>query len=380
MKINLDSIDRESFQVKPVMVGDEEVYLVNPVFVGCKWTADNLIYRSSVWNKDGCPVSLSYPKFFNFLEKPDIHPFPDSINNVSIVEKIDGSTLIFSCYKGRIIARTRGTIDATKIDNGYEVPILMDKYKSFLDWAFMENLGGGYSWIMEWVTPTNKIVLSYPEPELILTGRVEHQTYRLTMQDELDAIAKEHGLKRPERHFYHNTEALLADVKQWKGKEGVCVYYNNDRWIRKVKAESYLTLHALKSNLTTEKLADLWFSYGQPDYEKFSEKFEEAYDHECWLFARPAISALFDGIREYRKIMEAIQNKVLERKAWARKDFAIKAREEYGATRKFTVAMETYLGKQPKHDVVKGLLLQNSKQVELKMFGNNSDALEDDAT
>jgi hypothetical protein len=39
------------------------------------------------------------------------------------VEKLDGSTLIVSKYNGQYILRTRGTVDASKLANGFELEL-----------------------------------------------------------------------------------------------------------------------------------------------------------------------------------------------------------------------------------------------------------------
>jgi hypothetical protein len=90
MKIDLQSIDKESFMVHQHFVGEHECFLVQPIHFGAVWTKGNLIYRSSLWDKDGNPVSLSFPKFFNWDEKPDIFPAPSDLKNAKLMEKLDG--------------------------------------------------------------------------------------------------------------------------------------------------------------------------------------------------------------------------------------------------------------------------------------------------
>ena len=100
MKIDLNTIDRESFYVNEHVWNGERVYLVVPKEMGCVWTQENKIFRSSVWNYDGELISASFPKFVNWGEKPETFPTPSSLDNTTIVDKLDGSTLIVSKYKG----------------------------------------------------------------------------------------------------------------------------------------------------------------------------------------------------------------------------------------------------------------------------------------
>jgi hypothetical protein len=151
MKIDLQSIDPESFMVHQHFVGEHECFLVQPIHFGAVWAKDNLIYRSSLWDKDGNPVSLSFKKFFNYDEKPDIFPAPSNLTGAKLMEKLDGSTLIFSRYKGQTVIRTRGTVDARKQANGHEIDYLLQKYKEFIE--FLESFTHtDRSYVFEWLS------------------------------------------------------------------------------------------------------------------------------------------------------------------------------------------------------------------------------------
>ena len=100
------------------ILNGETVSLVQPIHIGGKWTLTNKIFRSSVWDSNGELISAGFPKFTNWGEAPDIFPLPDSLRNATIVEKIDGSLLVVSKWKGHYILRTRGTVDATQLENG----------------------------------------------------------------------------------------------------------------------------------------------------------------------------------------------------------------------------------------------------------------------
>jgi hypothetical protein len=98
MKIDLSKIDMTNFNIKPNKINGEIIYLVVPVNIGCKWTKDNMIFRSSMWNSEGELISASFKKFFNWNEQPDLVPIPTDIKKLQAISKIDGSTLIVSKY------------------------------------------------------------------------------------------------------------------------------------------------------------------------------------------------------------------------------------------------------------------------------------------
>lgn len=267
MQIDLLSIDELFFTVKEYDLNGEKVFLVNPKHLGIPWSKDNLIFRSSVWSSNGEPVSLSFKKFFNWGERTDLGytPFSVSANGgCQFVEKIDGSTLCVSHYKGQLIARTRGTLDATQLDNGYEIASLKERYPLAFSYTSQH---GNLSLIFEWVSPVNKIVIDYPEPDIYLTGVINHSDYSLWAQKDLDALAIQFGVKRPPTYYFKSIKEMLNNVSLFSGKEGVCVYCNRGQDIRKVKSEWYCKLHSFKSDMASiENVIDYFFAHGCPDY------------------------------------------------------------------------------------------------------------------
>lgn len=306
MKIDIDTVDRESFMVHEHSLNGEVVYLVQPKHIGAKWKKDNLHFRSSVWNYNGELISASFPKFFNWSEQPDLSPVPTSLKHCTVVEKLDGSTLIVSKYKGQYILRTRGTVDASTMDNGFELELFKSTILSKLQ---DNNDTWGYSIIWEWLSPINKIVLSYgDEPMWKLIGFINHINYSLAQQDMLDAMAKKYDLLRPATYTFTDVNDLLQNVDQWKGKEGVCVYSKNDQSIHKVKSADYLIKHRFKSEATLENTLDLYFSYGKPLYQEFESKLTETFDYECFEMVRGYASQICDASKEVNKIVDGFKS------------------------------------------------------------------------
>ncbi len=100
MKFDLQSIDQTQFMVHPHVLNGEIVHLVQPNHIGVKWRQDNKFLRSVVLNEDGEVISIGFPKFTNFGENPEHFPTPVSLKGVVCVDKLDGSLLIVSKYKG----------------------------------------------------------------------------------------------------------------------------------------------------------------------------------------------------------------------------------------------------------------------------------------
>ena len=364
MKINLESLDKEQFIVNQSTysygVVVEEVFLIQPQHIGCKWTQENKVFRSSLWNVNGKPVSLSFPKFVNWGEQPEIFPIPKSLKGCVAVEKIDGSTLIISKYKGKTILRTRGTFDAHGHDNGKELDLLFKRYPKIKEYLDKESETMDHSILLEWVSPINRIILNYgEEPDWYLVGVVNHEDYSLVTQEDLDEIAKILEIKRPQTHTFESIEDLIKNVEEWKGKEGVCLYSNNGQTIHKVKGLWYLQLHSLKSEISNiEKLVDVYLEWGMPVYEDFEKKIVEIFDYELFTQVRSDISKICDAYKEVTKIIEHMREFVSKLKGSSRKDQALSIIGSYGQTCKKAIAFNLLDGKELDKKSWKTLLMQ----------------------
>ena len=306
MKIDLSKIDLENFVVKTEKISGEDCHLIIPNKQDCKWNTKNLIYRSSMWNSSGELVSAGLKKFFNVGESPDLYPNPEKhIQDWNIPEKIDGSTLIISKYKNNLIVRTRGSFNASKLDNGAEIEHLKQKYPRLFSHPLLYS---GHSIICEWVSPTNVIILKYPEPDLFLLNVVKHEDYSYLTQQEVSNLAGEVCVKRPQMYFFGSMKEMAATVKEFKGKEGVVLYYNSDSNMVKLKGDLYLKLHKLKSELSSiEKVIDLFIELNYPKYNDFYLYIAQTFDFELAKMSIPQISKCCDAYEKVQKIIFGMQ-------------------------------------------------------------------------
>ena len=290
----------------------EIVHLIQPQHIGTKWTQDNKHMRSVVVNYEGEVISASFPKFTNWGENPDNFPVPTSLKNATVVEKLDGSTLIVSKYNGQYILRTRGTVDASTMANGFELELFKSTILSKLQ---DNNDTWNYSIIWEWLSPINKIVLSYgDEPMWKLIGFINHINYSLAQQDMLDAMAKKYDLLRPEIYTFTDITDMLQIVDKWQDREGVCLYSKNGQTIHKIKAAKYLLLHHLKSELSSlEKIMDVWLDQGMTDYQTFYNYIFTTFDFELAEQIKGTISRIVDGKKEVNKIVDGMNSFVNNR-------------------------------------------------------------------
>lgn len=335
-KIDLNAIDQTQFMMHPHIVNGETLHLVHPQFIGCKWTQANKHLRSSVWNDAGELVSAGFPKFVNWGENPENFPVPTSLRGTDIVEKVDGSLLIVSKYRGNYILRTRGTVDATKLDNGHELEIFKRDFLPKLDELFRGEDTWKESVLFEWVSPNQRIILNYgDQPEWYLVGSVAHSDYRLAQQICLEDAAAQYGWKRPPSYTFPDVDALMKDVEAWKGKEGVVVYSGNGQVLHKVKGAWYLALHRMKEALASrEKVVDAWFEQNRPSFQEFERFITNQFDYELWVQIRPEISTICDAWKDVQRIVDGMIEFVEKSLLLlpSRKEQALKVIDSYGKT------------------------------------------------
>jgi RNA ligase len=366
MIADLSKLDgSDSFMVHPHQVAGETVLLCQPTFIGARWTEDTMIFRSSVWNLKGEPVSLSYKKFFNLGEHPELTPVPNTLKGAEPVAKIDGSTLLISKYKNHLIVRTRGTVDARKQENGYEIDYLIQKYPLVFDNAYVNS--GNATVICEWCTPTNRVVLDYgPEPLLYLTGIIQHADYRMVRQNTLDVLAPKWNVLRPATFHYDSIEEMKSSMEAMRGQEGVCLYYNEGQNILKIKSAFYLFLHRAKSEVASiEKVIDLYLdvflnsnSAFSPTYTEFMDYLTKTFDYEIAQMAIPNVSQICDAMKEVSAILNSMIQFVAPLKSVPRRDAALKIIQAYGDTSRSGFAFKMLDSKKLDADAYKKLLFQ----------------------
>jgi hypothetical protein len=361
MKIKLDQIDTENFLVRPNEIAGEICWLVQPNHIGCQWSKDNLHFRSSMWNSQGELISASWKKFFNYTEKPNLVPDPTDMQDMSLIEKIDGSTLIISKYKGHLINRTRGTFDAHFLDNGDEIDELIKRYPKAFDNNYINK--EDMTFIFEWVTPRNRIVIDYPELDIYLIGAIYHDDYSYMMQSELDQFAKYIEVKRPRRFKFNTVPEMISAVQEFKGMEGICAYFNKEQDIKKLKGVEYLSLHRFKSNCNVESVLDMFLSYDMPDYQDFIGKVESHFDFESCKMAMPFISSTLDAWKTVKKIeigMKEFVNKISSLSS--RKEQAVMITKSYGRTSRSGYVFTLLDGKPFNKEMYKKLMWQVLKE------------------
>lgn len=249
------------------------------------------------------------------------------------------------------------------MDNGYE----LDAFQPILDRLIRNFESKGETWdfslLFEWLSPTNVIVINYGDkPQFRLIGQVNHADYSLGSQKSLDFLADVIGVDRPETFSFGSIKDLLAQVDNWKGREGVCIYSKGGQEIHKVKASKYLFCHRMKSEVSSlENVLDVWLSQGKPSYIDFYNYIVNTFDYEIAEMARENISTICDSYKEVLKIVAYMKEFVTPLKNIPRKDAALKIISSYGNTNRSGFLFKFLDSKELSDDDVKKLIFQVTK-------------------
>lgn len=331
--VSFEDLKDKNFTLRMGKIAGDTVVLIVPR-VNIKWSKNLLFYRSSVWTRTGDLVSAGFKKFFNLHEATGVVPDPtdNDVLGGEFIEKLDGSLLIASKYKGETIIRTRGTLDASVLDNGHEIAVLKKKYPKCFNNKWLDN---GYSILYEWLSNTNKIILDYPNcPDIKMVGAISHQDYSYVSQLELDEWAIELDVSRPKRYPFNSMKDMLAAVEGLQDQEGLCFYYNAGQDIKKIKSPWYLALHRFKSSCSLDYVLDFYLGFGEPSLEEFTQKITEVFDYECFTVALPFALKVIEANRKANIFLEDMQAfveqelKILS----TRKEQAQKVMDVYGKT------------------------------------------------
>jgi hypothetical protein len=348
------------------------------------WAPDNLWLRSRIEDLVGQTVSQGFGKFFNLGMGPEwcvtrvehIAAAAERSDAWASI-KLDGSLFVRSVHHGRIILRTRGSFGYDHLDNGWEVDqIFHQKYPKLWDLSLFPDR----SLLFEWTTPNNQIVMAYGEPQITLIGAVDHARMRYERFSWLEGTSDAIGVPLVQHWALDSAglASMMNSVATEQRIEGWVVRLRGEQHLVRIKCDPYLAKHRLRSNLSTEGLTDLWYIQGCPTYVEFTRWFAEQYDEETAMWALPVISKLFDGVRVLNSIVNVIKTKVDDalRNDMSRKDFAISMLSQYGQTKKFALCMNLFTGRTDNAEVLKGILLQNTRQMELGMFKRSPEETE----
>ena len=207
--------------------------------------------RGISFNENGDLICRKYHKFFNAGEKKETQLNKINLYEPHIVlQKLDGSLISTQpTADGFVLVTKSGVTDISQQAEAF----ISDKphYSTFIKKCIQK----GTTPLFEWCSRKNRIVVDYPEDQLILTGMRYNDTGKYVDYEIMKSYATSWGIpvvKAVDGLAVQNIELFVKQVREWDDGEGVVVRFDTGHMI-KVKADDYVLRHKSKDSISQEK-------------------------------------------------------------------------------------------------------------------------------
>lgn len=301
--------------------------------------------------KDGEPIALvSVPlnKFFNINENPFTMDL-DLSNPEFIIEKLDGSLISTYMCNDKVRMKSKGSLHSVQAQAAQKL-FDSEAYTEFRDMV-TEYERYGFTVIMEYTAPDNRIVLGYSEPKLtVLAARsVKDLSYvswdwLSSMHQFRNNMAEDFTLK-----FSGRMDNFIDEVRDMLHIEGFILGLANGQRV-KIKTDEYVSLHRTKDSVNSpRRLFECVIQGGSDDLKS--------------LFADDGIAVgLINDMealvqREFNNLIDEVNGFYDDNKDLERKEYAILGQQQLSRPL-FGLAMQRYTGKEIDY---KSFMIKNYK-------------------
>jgi RNA ligase len=209
--------------------------------------------RGLIFDTEGRIMSRPFHKFFNVNEREEtqMHKLElDMSFDHVIMEKMDGSMIRPVLVNGVVrLATKMGVTDIAIEAEKY----LVDSTSHFKTYEWLKQcVLSGVTPIFEYIAPTNKIVIDYAEPKLILLAMRNNITGKYYMPDDAPfEVVPQYGSVEGGLSEY------IARAREMQGREGDIIRFADGHML-KIKNDWYVRIHKTKDLIRTERnIADI---------------------------------------------------------------------------------------------------------------------------
>jgi RNA ligase len=206
--------------------------------------------RGLVTDLEGNVISKSFDKFFNW-EEHTIGEFPDFSRKLEITEKMDGSLLIVFRYNDQVVYSTRGSFYSDQAIAGGN--LFREIYNE--DW-----IEEGYTYLFEYISPDNRIVVSYDKSDLIHLAKIDNSN---GLDVERDSRFNCVNVVEIEGDCFSDIFAGYSKLKSLNSsnKEGFVIRALFDGtqpdWRCKIKFDNYIKLHRIVTGVSNKTVWEM---------------------------------------------------------------------------------------------------------------------------
>lgn len=192
----------------------------------------NPYIRSARWltiDPEGNVVLRGFDKFFNYMQLETYESYSEQFKDqysrmvglegqqFTSYEKLDGTMILLSTYKGNFIVSTTSSTNNTFTQKALKYFNALDVSEELKKFLSDQNV----TLIFEYISPFNQIVVEYDKDDYVLLGIAKNG---MDGRSDLDyrEIAKKHGFTIP-KESHHTIDELLFIQKNTEGIEGFVV-------------------------------------------------------------------------------------------------------------------------------------------------------------
>lgn len=253
-------------------------------------------------------IARPFHKFFNINERPETHD--NLINwddNFIILEKLDGS-MVHPIHVDKLIWCTKmGDTDVSKLAAAF-----VAENKKYEDIA-MDLIGLNYLPLFEFCSRSQRIVIDYPEDNLVLLAVRHNITGEYMSYNTMVEVAAKHNIPVVQSFTgtFDGINKFLTDVITREGEEGYVIRFENGHAV-KVKNVWYLQLHKTKELMSHEK--DVWTLVLNNNHDDAKAFMEEDDQKNLDEFAEDLYTAITNKADELNWIVIAAKDNIGESK------------------------------------------------------------------
>lgn len=268
--------------------------------------------RGILFYPDGTLMSRRLHKFFNVNERDETqHHLIDLDKPHVILEKLDGS-MITPVFVGNDV-RWGTKMGLTDVSKPVEAHVA--KLKQYEDFA-TKCRDEGVTPIFEWCSRKQRIVIDYPEDQLVLIAMRENVSGLYMPYDvlELNGAYWHIPVVKTYAGTTQNMEHLIADARGKEDQEGYILRFDDGHMV-KIKGDWYVRIHKTKDNLTLEKnVVEMIVNETIDDTKAFmledDRKRVEAFESEFW-------DGIARSVSSYDRYFNTVVASGLDRKRYA---------------------------------------------------------------
>lgn len=246
--------------------------------------------RGMMFNAKGELISRPLHKFFNCGEREETLPNAINLSTEHLVfDKLDGSMIRPVYINDQIRWCTKMGLSevALRAEAFAKAHAKFDAFASYC-------LGWGMTPIFEWCSPTDRIVVNYTEPNLVLIAIRRMENGKYLSFDEMRRLAEPHGISIVKIYeAIDDIVSFMERVKNEVGIEGYIIRFHDGHML-KIKCAEYLVMHKSKdissSNrkiwqlIIDEKIDDLKAALVREDLDRVNQV-----EKEFWIFVQERV-------------------------------------------------------------------------------------------